>query len=88
MSSQLVTKFRKGACTNCGAITHNAKTCIERPRKVGAKYSGRDFGRDEDIREVVLGYAAKRDRWNGYDPAHYKQDVIDQWTTIDEAKTA
>ena len=36
------TKFRKGACTNCGAMTHKAKECLERPRKVGAKYSGLD----------------------------------------------
>ena len=49
-TGQLVTKFRKGACTNCGSLTHQAKTCIERPRKVGAKFTGKDFGRDEVIR--------------------------------------
>ena len=77
-----MTKFRKGACTNCGAMTHVAKTCIERPRKVGAKYSGADFGKDEDISEVALGYAAKRDRWNGYNPDHYKNEVIDKYRTV------
>ncbi len=30
------TKFRKGACKNCGAMTHTEKDCVERPRKVGA----------------------------------------------------
>lgn len=49
-------------------MTHQAKTCIERPRKIGAKFSGRDFGKDEVIRQVEMGYAAKRDRWNGYNP--------------------
>lgn len=44
------------------------KACIERPRKVGAKWSGKNFGKDEEIQEVVMGYAAKRDRWNGYNP--------------------
>jgi pre-mRNA-processing factor SLU7 len=48
-SGPQVTKFRKGACTNCGSLTHSAKTCIERPRKVGAKYTGKDLGRDEII---------------------------------------
>ncbi len=40
ISAAQITKFRKGACTNCGAITHQAKTCVERPRKIGAKFSG------------------------------------------------
>lgn len=40
LSSNVVQKFRKGACTNCGAITHNAKNCTERPRKLGARYTG------------------------------------------------
>lgn len=34
------TKYRKGACSNCGAMTHKSKDCMERPRKKGAKYTG------------------------------------------------
>ena len=49
-------------------MTHQAKTCIERPRKIGAVFTGKSFGKDEVIREVQMGYAAKRDRWNGYNP--------------------
>ena len=56
-----VTKFRKGACTNCGAMTHSVKTCIERPRKLGAKYTGKDIGRDEVLEQVKLSWEAKRD---------------------------
>jgi hypothetical protein len=31
------TKFRKGACVNCGAMTHKTHECTERPRLKGAK---------------------------------------------------
>lgn len=72
------TKFRKGACTNCGALTHAQKDCVERPRKVGAKYSGVDFAADEVVHDMdaisELSYDAKRDRWNGYDPREH--DVV------------
>uniref|UniRef100_A0A803ME60 Pre-mRNA-splicing factor SLU7 n=1 Tax=Chenopodium quinoa TaxID=63459 RepID=A0A803ME60_CHEQI len=35
-------RFRKGSCLNCGAKTHDAKSCTDRPRRVGAKYNGFD----------------------------------------------
>ena len=31
------TMFRKGACANCGAMTHKTHECTERPRAKGAK---------------------------------------------------
>lgn len=61
------TKYRKGACENCGAATHRTKDCLERPRKKGAKWSGRDIQADEVIRHVDLSWSAKRDTANGYD---------------------
>jgi hypothetical protein len=33
----------KGACANCGAMSHKTKDCTERPRKLGAKYTGKDI---------------------------------------------
>lgn len=85
LSNTVVTKYRKGSCTNCGVMTHDAKSCIERPRKLGAKYSGQNFGRDEVIAEQKLGYAAKRDRWNNYDPREY-QEVIQNYEVIEGVK--
>ena len=59
-------KYRKGACSNCGSMTHTAKECCERPRKVGAKYTGKDFKPDEYIYEIPLDFEGKRDRWKNY----------------------
>jgi pre-mRNA-processing factor SLU7 len=69
------TKFRKGACENCGAMTHKTKDCVHRPRKLGAKFTGRDIQADEVIQDVKLGWDAKRDRWNGYDPRNFSAVV-------------
>jgi len=86
LQNQVVTKYRKGACENCGATTHTMKFCVERPRKLGAKYSGRDFKQDEIIEEVALDYEGKRDRWNGYDPDAYKRVIEDYESLNEEAK--
>lgn len=74
-------KFRKGACENCGAMTHKKKDCVERPRKKGAKYTGKDIMADELVQTFNGDYDAKRDRWNGYDPASYKNVVEDYEAT-------
>ena len=74
------TKFRKGACNNCGAITHKTKECLERPRKVGAKYTEKNIAKDEVIVEnLKLGFEGKRDRWNGYDVDQYTEQVLENW---------
>ena len=54
------TKYRKGACQNCGAMTHTAKDCLERPRKLGAKYTGKDIQADEIIRRFDQSFEGKR----------------------------
>ncbi|PWA75941.1 pre-mRNA splicing Prp18-interacting factor [Artemisia annua] len=77
--------YRKGACKNCGAMTHKAKDCVERPRKVGAEWTSENIAPDEKIETIVLDYDGKRDRWNGYDTALYAQ-VIDTYEGRDEAR--
>lgn len=80
------TKFRKGACENCGAMTHKTKECLSRPRAKGAKWTGKDIQADEVIQDVDLGWDAKRDRWNGYDSKEYKA-VIDEYAQLEELKS-
>jgi hypothetical protein len=79
------TKFRKGACENCGAMTHKKKDCLSRPRKAGAKWTGKHIEADELVQDVQLGWDAKRDRWNGYDAEDYKA-VIDEYNQLEELK--
>lgn len=79
------TKFRKGACENCGAMTHKAKDCLERRRKHGAKWTGKNIAADEVVQDVKLGWDAKRDRWNGFEAGQY-QEVVDEYNALEEVK--
>lgn len=79
------TKFRKGACENCGAMTHKAKECLSRPRRHGAKWTGQDIQADEVIQDVELSWDAKRDRWLGYDASEYRK-VVDEYEEIEGLK--
>ncbi|KAL4783049.1 Pre-mRNA-splicing factor slu7 [Aspergillus varians] len=79
------TKYRKGACENCGAMTHKTKECLSRPRKQGAKWTGKDIQADEVIQNVDLGWDAKRDRWNGYDAGEYRE-VVEEYEELEKIK--
>lgn len=78
-------KYRKGACTNCGSMTHQARDCLERPRKVGAKWSNLDICPDEIIPEVkkTTNLDEKRDRWKGFVPDDYKP-IVEQFEAVEE----
>lgn len=84
-SGPAATKYRKGACENCGAMTHKAKDCLSRPRAKGAKWTGRDIQADEVIQDVNLGWDAKRDRWNGYDSKEYR-NVVEEYNEMEELR--
>ncbi|KAK4543422.1 hypothetical protein LTR36_005565 [Oleoguttula mirabilis] len=79
------TKYRKGACENCGSMSHKEKDCLQRKRKQGARWTGRDIAGDERVEEVRLGWDAKRDRWNGFEAGEYRE-VIDEYNVIEEMK--
>ncbi|KAF2109176.1 pre-mRNA-splicing factor SLU7 [Lophiotrema nucula] len=84
-SGPAATKYRKGACENCGAMTHKKQDCLSRPRKAGAKWTGRNIEADELVQDVQLGWDAKRDRWNGYEASDYQQ-VIEEYNELEELK--
>ncbi|KAI8055232.1 Pre-mRNA splicing Prp18-interacting factor-domain-containing protein [Syncephalis plumigaleata] len=79
------TKYRKGACENCGAITHKSRDCVERPRTKGAKWTGKNIKADEVIQEVSLDFEGKRDRWNGYN-ADDQLKLIEKFEKIEEER--
>lgn len=70
---------------SCGAMTHNVKLCMERPRKKGAKWTNMHIAPDEKIETFELDYDGKRDRWNGYDAATYAR-IIERYEARDEAR--
>ncbi|KAG6831695.1 hypothetical protein H0H92_008338 [Tricholoma furcatifolium] len=78
-------KYRKGACENCGAMTHKKADCLERPRKKGAKFTNSNIAADEIVQDINVGYDAKRDRWNGYDPAEHKS-IYDEYAAVEAAR--
>ena len=46
-SGKVATKFRPGACKNCGAMGHDKKSCFERPRKIAANFAKTNFAADD-----------------------------------------
>ena len=82
---QKATKYRKGACENCGSMSHKEKDCLQRKRKKGAKWTGKDIAADEKVEEVKLGWDAKRDRWNGFEAAEF-QNVVDEYEAVEDLR--
>jgi pre-mRNA-processing factor SLU7 len=78
-------KYRKGACENCGAMGHKKQDCLERPRRRGAKITGKNIVADDLIQDFDQDYDSKRDRWNGYDNRAYKS-VVEDYEAIEEAR--
>mmetsp|Transcript_9614 Transcript_9614/g.11072 ORF Transcript_9614/g.11072 Transcript_9614/m.11072 type:complete len:592 (-) Transcript_9614:159-1934(-) len=81
-------RYRKGACKNCGAMTHKEKDCLERPRstKKSAWKTGKTFARDEVKQQNFnLSYDASRDRWNGYD-ANQQLKKIELYNKAEEER--
>lgn len=80
-------RYQRGACENCGASSHATKECVERPRKKGARWTGKDVRPDEVLQEAQLDFEGKRDRWAGYDAKEYEQ-VIREWEEAEVERKA
>ena len=48
---------------------------MERPRKLGAKVTGKDIQADEVLQSFDLTFDGKRDRYNGYDADNYLSHI-------------
>lgn len=67
-------------------MTHKRKDCLERPRKIGAAFSGKDIAADEVLIDSKgESWDEKRDRWAGYDSAAHKRLVIEH-EALEEAQ--
>ncbi|UJR09489.1 hypothetical protein I4U23_013727 [Adineta vaga] len=86
-ADKIATRYRAGACENCGAMTHKRKDCVERPRRLGARFTGTDFAPDEYVQpDINLSYDGKRDRWNGIDINWHQQKLQDEHKRLADAK--
>lgn len=67
-------------------MTHKKKDCLERPRKIGAKFSNAQIAHDEFVQpDLNPDFDGKRDRWAGYDPANHRE-IVEEYQKIEEAK--
>lgn len=59
---------------------------LQRPRKIGAKFTGDKIAPDEHIQPTFsFDYDGKRDRWNGYDPQEHER-VIQEFAKVEEVR--
>ena len=68
-------------------MTHKRKDCVERPRRIGARFTGTDFAPDEYVQQDLnLSYDGKRDRWNGVDINWHQRKIQNEHHRLAEAK--
>jgi pre-mRNA-processing factor SLU7 len=65
---------------------HKKKDCFDKPRTVGAKWTNSNIQPDDyQMPKLELGWDAKRDRWNGYNPSDY-HFVEQEYEKMDETR--
>lgn len=84
---KMAVKFRPGACENCGAMGHERKDCLEKPRKRLAKYGAQVIAPDDLAQpELNLSFDGKRDRWNGIDLDQHQAELRVEHEKLQEAR--
>lgn len=79
-------KWRPGACENCGAMGHKRKDCLERRRKVGARWTNKNIAPDDVAKtDIKHTWDSKRDRWAGWRPEMY-DDTIKEYEKVEETR--
>ena len=59
---------------------------LQRPRKVGARFTGSDIAPDEHVQpNLAFDYDGKRDRWNGYNMEDHTQ-IAEEFQKVDEVR--
>jgi pre-mRNA-processing factor SLU7 len=77
VKSSFKRRVKKAKCTNCGAMDHTKKDCIEKPQRKRVNiFGGDNVGKGK--RNENLDYDGKRDRWYGYDTNEY-DDYVKKW---------
>lgn len=67
-------------------MTHIRKDCLERPRKIGAKFTNASIAHDEFKQpDLNPDYDGKRDRWAGYDPTTHRE-IVEEYQKVEDAK--
>lgn len=87
--------FKKGACKNCGSMSHKEKDCVERPRSKAKSAWKTGVGMAPPTSDVQLelskfgkvSYDGKRDQWAGYDPAEHRETVA-RYERLEEERKA
>ena len=83
--------FRKGACKNCGSMSHKERDCLERPRsKAKSAYKTGITSSHDDVTMKLedhgkINYAAKRDAWKGYDATKFSE-VVEKFQIVEEER--
>ena len=74
-------------CSACFAWGSVCRRCVrlQRPRKVGARYTGEKIAPDELIpKALVLDFEGKRDLWKNFDARDHQQKLFEEFRRMEE----
>jgi pre-mRNA-processing factor SLU7 len=58
---------------------------LQRPRKIGARFTGDNIAPDEMIPETLeQDFEGKRDIWVGFDPKEHQRKLFEEYSKLEE----